>query len=55
MSVRKRTWNNTKGERQEAWIVDYVDQKGKRPIRSASYPRSIQRGTIAFNTLVSKK
>jgi integrase len=30
MSVRKRTWKNAKGEPQEAWIVDYVDQKGKR-------------------------
>jgi integrase len=34
MSVRKRTWKNAKGERQEAWIVDYVDQKGKRHIKT---------------------
>jgi integrase len=34
MSVRKRTWNNPKGEPQEAWIVDYVDQKGKRHIKT---------------------
>lgn len=34
MSVRKRTWKNAKGEPQEAWIVDYVDQKGKRHIKT---------------------
>src|SRR5262245_27897761 len=34
MSVRKRTWKNAKGEPQEAWIVDYVDQKGKRHIET---------------------
>src|SRR5258708_24474980 len=34
MSVRKRTWSNAKGEPEEAWIVDYVDQKGKRHIKT---------------------
>jgi integrase len=34
MSVRKRTWTNAKGEPQEAWVVDYVDQKGKRHIKT---------------------
>jgi integrase len=34
MSVRKRTWKNANGEPQEAWIVDYVDQKGKRHIKT---------------------
>jgi integrase len=34
MSVRKRTWTNAKGEAQEAWIVDYVDQRGKRHIKT---------------------
>src|SRR5467141_4652890 len=36
MSVRKRTWTNAKGEQQEAWIVDYVDQHGKRHIKTFS-------------------
>jgi integrase len=36
MSVRKRTWKNAKGEPQEAWIVDYVDQRGKRHIKTFS-------------------
>jgi len=34
MSVRKRIWKNAAGEPQEAWIVDYVDQKGKRHIKT---------------------
>jgi integrase len=34
MSVRKRTWTTSKGLRKEAWIVDYVDQKGERHIKT---------------------
>jgi integrase len=30
MSVRKRIWKTAKGEKKEAWIVDYVDQHGER-------------------------
>src|SRR5262245_41558054 len=44
MSVRKRTWTTRDkyedgklikpGEKREAWIVDYVDQKGERHIEN---------------------
>ena len=34
MSVRKREWTTRKGERREAWIVDYVDQQGDRHIQT---------------------
>jgi integrase len=34
MSVRKRTWRTDRGEMKEAWIVDYVDQHGKRHIKT---------------------
>jgi integrase len=34
MSVRKRTWKNSKGEKKEAWIVDYRDQQGARRIHT---------------------
>jgi integrase len=34
MSVRKRTWKTAKGETREAWIVDYLDQNGKRHIET---------------------
>jgi integrase len=30
MSVRKRTWTTRRGEKKEAWIVDYADQAGVR-------------------------
>src|SRR4051812_20130400 len=36
MSVRKREWNTTKGEAKSAWVVDYVDQKGMRRLRTFS-------------------
>ena len=34
MSVRKRTWTTLKGEKKEAWIVDYADQEGERHIQT---------------------
>ncbi len=34
MSIRKRKWTTSKGERKEAWVVDYVDQAGKRHLKT---------------------
>src|SRR5271165_133301 len=34
MSVRKRAWTTSKGVEKEAWVVDYVDQAGKRRLRT---------------------
>jgi integrase len=34
MSVRKRTWTTSTGEKKEAWIVDYSDQGGERHIQT---------------------
>jgi integrase len=34
MSVRKRQWTTRLGEAKEAWIVDYVDQRGERHIKT---------------------
>jgi integrase len=34
MSVRKRAWITSKGEQKEAWVVDYVDQAGKRRLKT---------------------
>lgn len=34
MSVRKRTWTNGKGEEKTAWVVDYVDTKGARRLKT---------------------
>ncbi len=34
MSVRKRAWITRQGEPREAWVVDYVDQHGKRHLKT---------------------
>ena len=34
MSVRKRAWKTLKGVEKEAWVVDYVDQAGKRHLKT---------------------
>jgi integrase len=34
MSVRKRAWTTSKGVEKEAWVVDYVDQTGKRRLKT---------------------
>jgi integrase len=34
MSVRKRAWTTSKGKEKEAWVVDYVDQGGKRRLKT---------------------
>lgn len=34
MSVRKRTWVNAKGVDKSAWVVDYVDTKGTRRLKT---------------------
>ena len=34
MSVRKRAWTTSKGIGKEAWVVDYVDQTGKRRLKT---------------------
>jgi hypothetical protein len=34
MSVRKRTWIAPEGEEKTAWVVDYVDQGGRRRLKT---------------------
>lgn len=34
MSIRKRTWKTAKGEEKSSWIVDYVDTRGKRRLKT---------------------
>ena len=34
MSVRKRKWKTAKGVECEAWVVDYVDQQGRRILKT---------------------
>ena len=39
MSVRKRNWKSPNGEKKEAWVVDYVDQRGERHIKTFAKKR----------------
>ena len=34
MSVRKREWVTSKGEKKTAWVVDYADQAGERHLKT---------------------
>jgi len=34
MSVRKREWRTSRGEAKSAWVVDYIDQGGKRRLKT---------------------
>lgn len=45
MSIRKRTWKTDKGVKNEAWVVDYVDQGGKR--RHKTFARKKQADAFA--------
>jgi integrase len=39
VSVRKRTWKSPNGEPKEAWVVDYVDQRGERHLKTFARKR----------------
>ena len=34
MSVRPRSWKNRDGSRSESWLVDYIDQRGHRHVKT---------------------
>lgn len=50
MSVRKREWTTGKGERKEAWIVDYADAAGGRHIKT--FPRKKEADAYAASVRV---
>jgi integrase len=50
MSVRKRKWTSAKGERKEAWVADYVDQAGKRHLKT--FAKKKEADTFASTTHV---
>src|SRR5258705_2728243 len=50
MSVRKRTWKNAKGERKDAWIVDYVDQHGARTMRTFKLKKEADAWTVTMKS-----
>jgi integrase len=50
MSVRKRTWETSKGEVKEAWLAVYVDGRGRR--RQKVFPRKRAAEAFAAKTVV---
>lgn len=54
MAVRKRKWTTKGGEAREAWVVDYVDQKGERHIESFAKKRDADTRHDAVRTDVKK-
>jgi integrase len=50
MSIRKRTWKTGRGVEKEAWIVDYVDQGGKRRLKT--FDRKKEADTFASTASV---
>jgi integrase len=65
VAVRKRTWTTKDGQRREAWVVDYYDQRGERhtetygrkkdaEARAATVQVNIQKGThTALSTSIT--
>jgi integrase len=49
MSVRKRAWTTSKGEEKEAWVVDYVDQGGKRRLKTFAKKKAADNFAAAAN------
>jgi integrase len=49
MSVRKRAWTTSKGEQKEAWVVDYVDQGGKRRLKTFSKKKAADNFSATAN------
>jgi integrase len=49
LSVRKRAWITSKGEEKEAWVVDYVDQAGKRRLKTFSKKKAADNFSATAN------
>lgn len=49
-SVRKREWTSPKGEAKSAWVVDYLDQSGKR--RHKTFARKKEADTYSATAVV---
>src|SRR3954447_25844622 len=54
MSIRKRTWKTSKGEPKEAWVVDYVDQAGKRHLKTFARKKEADAYRIAAGHQISQ-
>ena len=55
MSVRKRTWKSPNGETKEAWVVDYVDQRGERHIKTFAKKRDAEARRVQEKALTKAR
>ena len=49
MSVRKRAWTISKGVEKEAWVVDYLDQTGKRRLKTFAKKKAVDNFAATAN------
>src|ERR1700733_8363 len=49
MSVRKRAWTTSKGVEKEAWVVDYLDQTGKRRLKTFAKKKAVDNFAATAN------
>jgi integrase len=49
MSVRKRKWKTASGVENEAWVVNYTDQTGKRRLKTFEKKNADDFGATARN------
>jgi integrase len=54
MSVRKRIWKTAKDVGKEAWVVDYVDQHGKRHLKSFAKKKEADRYSATSSVEVAE-
>jgi integrase len=54
MSVRKRVWTTKKGAVEHAFVLDYVDQKGKRHIETYRTEREAKKREIDVGAAVKQ-
>src|SRR5271169_5523969 len=54
MSIRKRNWTTDRGIEKEAWVVDYVDQLGKRRLKTFATKKEADAWAVAARHEVSQ-
>jgi len=54
MSIRKRTWTTDRGVEKEAWVVDYIDQLGKRRLKTFATKKEADAWAVAARHEVSQ-
>lgn len=54
MSIRNRMWKTAKGETKDAWVFDYVDQAGKRRLKTFKRKKDAEAFTTGAKYEITK-